>query len=156
MKWIAGLLFLSIIITGGVAAVMWYQAERQEFATHIPLQIGDTEWSVRVADSQWEQRLGFQGIQTIGAHEGMVFVFEAPEVRSVWMKNTLVDLDVVWVADGAVVGITPNIQPQSGVPDDQFTVYRSPQSVDSFVEIPAGQASVLGISIGDIVVFNTP
>lgn len=154
MKWIIAAVLLSVVVTLGIAAVWWYQAEQKDFLQEVPMRIGDTDWSVRVADSVWEQRLGLQGVAVLGEQSGMVFVFDTTEVRSVWMKNTLVELDVVWIADNVVVGVTSGLMPEPGVPEEQFTVYRSPEPIDSFVEIPGGQAAALGLAVGDAVVFS--
>lgn len=156
MKWIIAAGVVSVLVTAGIAAVLWYQGEQKVFLQEVPLQIGDTQWSVRVADSQWEQSRGLQGVEVIGEHSGMVFVFDTAEVRSVWMKHTLVELDVVWIADGRVVGVTSGLMPEPGVPEERFTVYRSPQPIDSFVEIPGGQAAASGIAVGDSVLFTIP
>ncbi|MFM2111509.1 MAG: hypothetical protein RLZZ271_169 [Pseudomonadota bacterium] len=47
------------------------------------------------------------------AHEGMIFVFEAPAMQCFWMKNTLIPLTAAFVAnDGTIVNLA-DMKPQS-------------------------------------------
>ena len=78
---------------------------------------------------------------------GMLFIFDTLEVQSFWMKNTLIPLDMLFLAaDGRIVHIRARTTPHSldtitpGVP------------VRGVIEIAGGEARRLGIAEGDLVV----
>ena len=78
---------------------------------------------------------------------GMLFVFPKQEVRSFWMKNTRVSLDIIFIDDaGEVVGIRRNTEPFS---EASITVGVPSKYV---LEVPAGYCSELGIHRGARVV----
>jgi len=74
---------------------------------------------------------------------GMLFVFPEEEVRSFWMRNTRVSLDIVFIdGTGEVVGIRRNTRPLS---DESISVGVPSRYV---LEVPAGYCSAQGIHRG--------
>jgi len=66
-----------------------------------------------VARTPDEHSIGLMFRQSLGANEGMLFVFEQPSEQCFWMKNTLIPLSVAFVADdGAIVNIE-HMKPQT-------------------------------------------
>jgi uncharacterized membrane protein (UPF0127 family) len=91
---------------------------------------------------------GLSGRSEIGA-EGMLFVFPQQQVRRFWMKDMQFDLDIIWIREGEVMGITANVPaPQPGTSDANLTVYPSPTSVDMVLEVVAGVAEQKNITVG--------
>ncbi|MBM4372135.1 MAG: DUF192 domain-containing protein [Deltaproteobacteria bacterium] len=75
---------------------------------------------------------------------GMLFVFPREEVRSFWMKNTRVPLDILFLdSRGGIVGIRRNTVPFS---TDSITVGLPSRYV---LEVPAGWCSAHGLHRGD-------
>lgn len=67
------------------------------------------------ADDARRQR-GLMFRKSVGAQEGMVFVFPEDDDHSFWMKNTLIPLDMVFVSsDWRVVGVLEDVPPLSEV-----------------------------------------
>jgi len=65
----------------------------------------------QVASSPGQRQTGLMFRRTMPQHEGMLFVFEAPEVQCFWMKNTLIPLTAAFVAsDGTIVNLA-DMQP---------------------------------------------
>lgn len=112
------------------------------------IQVGEHDVSVAVADTQAEQARGVGGCTKLSINSGMYFVFSPAGTVTFWMKDTLIPLDMIWIADGKVVGMQQNVQPQPGVPDDQLNLYSSNQDVDGVLEVPAGTVAQLGITVG--------
>ena len=56
-----------------------------------------TEFSLEIAASPAERARGYMFREEIGPREGMLFVFDANERHSIWMKNCLVSLDIIWL-----------------------------------------------------------
>ena len=61
-----------------------------------------------------QQRRGLMHVRSLPATTGMLFVYEGMSRRSMWMKNTLIPLDIVFARDdGRVSSIAKNTEPQS-------------------------------------------
>lgn len=76
---------------------------------------------------------------------GMLFVVSPPRPFTMWMANTRVPLDILFVgADGRVVQVA------AGRPFDR-TLLRCPVPVGAVLEVAGGTARRLGIRPGDIV-----
>ena len=56
-----------------------------------------TEFSLEIAASPAEKKKGYMFREEVGPHEGMLFLFDATERHSIWMKNCLVSLDIIWL-----------------------------------------------------------
>ena len=67
-----------------------------------------------LADSAPQQRQGLMRIEQLGATEGMLFRYGTPAVITMWMKNTLISLDMLFIrADGRIASIARHTQPLS-------------------------------------------
>ena len=103
-------------------------------------------FSVEVADTDAKQAQGLMFRSNLAADAGMLFEFAEPKVATIWMKNTEISLDLVFIrSNGKIVKIEHGAQPQS---------LRSASSevvVAAVLELPAGRAQDLGISPGDVV-----
>ena len=51
----------------------------------------------RVADTPAKQERGLMFVKNLPENEGMIFVFDHDQEQAFWMKNTLIDLDMVFV-----------------------------------------------------------
>lgn len=79
----------------------------------IPLQAGMHMIKAEVARTDNERAIGLMHRREMPQHEGMLFVFEQPNVQCFWMKNTYLPLSVAYLADdGTVVNIV-DMQPLS-------------------------------------------
>jgi uncharacterized membrane protein (UPF0127 family) len=82
--------------------------------------------------------------EKLGPYEGMLFDFYQEQTVSFWMKNTLIPLDMVFIAaDGTIRHIHANAVPRS-----EETV-PSVHPVRCVLEINGGSAKLLGIKPGD-------
>lgn len=70
------------------------------------------EINVESAVSQKERERGLMHRNQLGEKQGMLFVYPKPAPRHVWMKNTLIPLDVLFLAaDGRILSVLENLQP---------------------------------------------
>ena len=105
-----------------------------------------TELIVEVADTEAEQMQGLSDRENLGEYEGMLFVYQSSEVRSMWMQDMLFSIDVIWLNQGEIVQIDSDL----GLVEDGMVVQRgSEQAVDMFLEVEAGQAKDLELELGD-------
>lgn len=106
---------------------------------------------------------GLMGRRAIANTGGMLFVFEDSQYRHFWMKDTLVELDMVFVSvdndnpkRGIVTQIIERAQPclpTLGRPAE-CTVYSSSHPVAWVIELAGGRTRALGIQSGDTVNLN--
>ncbi|SEH63786.1 DUF192 domain-containing protein [Magnetospirillum fulvum] len=91
---------------------------------------------------QLEQGLMFRPY--LAPEAGMLFDFGRPRLVAMWMKNTLIPLDMLFLdAAGRIVHIEANAEPGSLQP-------RGPvQKVLAVLELPAGGAARFGLRLGD-------
>lgn len=116
------------------------------------LRVGGATVAVELAQTSAEWARGLSNRDTLSAGAGMLFVFPFPELRVFWMWETSIPLDLVWMHRGRVVGVTENVQPEPGVPEEQLRRYRSPAPVDQVLEVNAGWSARSGVRAGDPVV----
>lgn len=77
--------------------------------------------NARIADTPEKQEKGLMFVKELPENEGMLFVFEQDEEQSFWMKNTLIDLDIVFIgSDRRVTSVAPQVRHSyTYTPDDQ-------------------------------------
>ncbi|MBN8904064.1 MAG: DUF192 domain-containing protein, partial [Rhodospirillales bacterium] len=77
---------------------------------------------------------------------GMLFDWKSPRESQMWMRNTLVPLDMVFInADGRIRSIAENTVPQS------LAIVDSRGPVRATLELAGGVTAKLGIRVGDLV-----
>ena len=75
---------------------------------------GARRFSVEIADTPGSQERGLMFRKNLGAERGMLFDFHTPQPISFWMKNTLIPLDIIFIAaNGRIVNIAANAKPMS-------------------------------------------
>lgn len=105
---------------------------------------GRFEFAVEVADTPARRMQGLQGHRTLEPNAGMLFDFQRPQRVSMWMKDTYLPLDMIFVgADGVVLNIAENTVPHSLIP------ISSAGDAKAVLEVNAGTARRLGIRPGD-------
>ena len=110
---------------------------------------GAVEVSLEVAATPAERERGLMYRTSLADGRGMLFVFDEDRNHSFWMKNTLIPLDMLFIArDGTVVGIHANATPQSTA---DIAVGMPSRYV---LEVPGGWAARHGISAGARVEFR--
>lgn len=63
----------------------------------ITIEIGDRTYKVQEAHTDQEKEKGLQGVKELPEDEGMLFYFDIPQEVSMWMKDTLIPLDIVFI-----------------------------------------------------------
>ena len=100
--------------------------------------------TVEVADTDQERSTGLMFRRSIGDEEGMIFIYPQDEPISMWMKNTYISLDMIFVrSDGTIQRIASDTEPFS-----EQTI-SSGANVRAVIEMKAGSAKRLGIKPGD-------
>jgi len=121
-------------------------------ANNKKVKIGEKELLVETATTPEQWRRGLSGRTKLDSDNGMLFIFPNNEIRSFWMKETSIPLDLIWIEDNKVVGII-SMQPQLDVPDSMLRSYVSPSKVNAVIETNMGWAIKNNIKIGDILYY---
>lgn len=107
---------------------------------------GPHRFRVELAESASQRMQGLQGRRTLDADAGMLFVFDTSSVAAMWMKNTYIPLDMLFLDGvGSIVAIAENTRPMSLQP------IQPPEPVNAVLELNAGTAARLGLKPGDLV-----
>jgi len=106
---------------------------------------------IEIADSEKERTQGLMYRHHLPENAGMLFIFDRDELRSFWMKNTFISLDIMFIhSSGEIVSIQKYTQPGStySVPSEKPAKY--------VLEVNAGFTDRYDINPGDsIELFNS-
>ena len=102
------------------------------------IEIGDKEYNVRIAVTDKEQSDGLKNIEKLFDNEGMLFVFDKEDQVSMWMEDTVIPLDVIFIDEDYNV-----VKVQQGVPKSKELI--TSDNTKYVLEVNAGS----GIKIGD-------
>ena len=105
---------------------------------------GPVQFTVELASTPRQQERGLMFRTHLAPDEGMLFDFVHDGMRGFWMKNTLIPLDMVFIAgDGTIRSIAENTVPRSlATIDARFPVRAT-------LELAAGATARLNIRVGD-------
>jgi len=104
---------------------------------------------VEIAISAQQQSQGLMFRRSMAADAGMLFDYRIPQRISMWMKNTYIPLDMIFIGrDGKVINIAERTIPHSQ------TVISSKARARAVLEVNGGTASRLGIKPGDQVLHS--
>ena len=106
-------------------------------------------FNVEIAKTIEERRTGLMYRKKLLNNEGMLFIFPREKIIQLWMKNTYIPLDVIFISKNKViVDIKKNMEKLSE------TIVKSKVKSRYALEFNAGLINKLDIKIGDKVLFN--
>ena len=105
---------------------------------------GKEIFKAEIADTPALRQQGLMYRKEMAPDEGMLFDFGAPRPVHMWMKNTYISLDMIFIRkDGTVIAIGANTKPLSEA------VVGVEEPVRGVLEVIAGTAARLGLKPGD-------
>ena len=105
---------------------------------------GEARFAVELADDPRERAVGLMNRPSMPLAAGMLFIYPAPQRLSFWMRNTLIELDMLFVdQDGVVRNIHHRAQPLDETPIE------GGQGLTHVLEINGGLARQLGLEVGN-------
>ncbi len=107
--------------------------------------------AVEIAEERAEQAKGLGDRDSLSWGHGMYFVYDRPGFYSFWMKDMRFPIDIVWLRDGRIVDLHPNVPFEPG---GNGPTVRPSSLVNAVLELPAGYAAAQGWRVGDRVVFE--
>lgn len=137
--WLAAILVIAAFAVAGTPV---------DAASFQPLEIvtknGVQVFSVEMATTEQEKQTGLMYRKELADGKGMLFDFSPEQEVSMWMKNTYISLDMIFIrADGRILRIAENTEPMS------TKIISSQGLAKGVLEVPAGTAQKYGIRPGD-------
>ncbi|MCK5830967.1 MAG: DUF192 domain-containing protein [Methylococcales bacterium] len=109
-------------------------------------------FNVEIARTELQRNIGLMYRKFLPQYNGMLFIFEEEVIQRVWMKNTLISLDVIFIsAENNVVSIIKNLQPCS---KQLCRIFESAKKSKYMLELNAGMVQKNGIKIGQKILFE--
>jgi uncharacterized membrane protein (UPF0127 family) len=107
---------------------------------------GRAVFSVDVADDDASRAQGLMNVPQMPLSRGMLFVYDRPQAMSFWMRNTLIELDMLFLDPyGVIKHIHHRAQPL-----DETPILGGGDQLLGVLEINGGLARRLGIAQGDV------
>jgi len=130
-------LILAVLMAGRAGAA-------EETTVEIATKSGVRVFAVELAVTDEERAKGLMYRKELPDGRGMLFDFQREQPVSMWMKNTFIPLDMIFIArDGRIVRIAENTEVQSE------RIISSGAPVIAVLEVIAGTARKYGIAPGD-------
>ena len=112
---------------------------------------GPVKLNLEIVHTPKARETGLMHRTSMGAVDGMIFLFPKPGTTPFWMKNTKMPLDIIFVsAEKRITYIGHNTTPNSLVPVGNGVPYQTT------IEIAGGRAQREHIKVGNVVEFTIP
>lgn len=127
--------FQTLLVDGKVAEEVWLNTAQGKF-----------RFTAEIADTEEERSMGLMFREEMTSNHGMLFDFERKRRIQMWMRNTPLSLDMVFLNEkGEVVKITERTTPFSDA------IIDSGEPITHVLEINAGVSRLVGLKVGDAI-----
>jgi uncharacterized membrane protein (UPF0127 family) len=144
------LLFLVVVVAVPLAASVWGQEFSQAGNLLTQLTIGDVPVTAEVVSTPEKLYKGLSHRKALPEGQGMLFLLDHADLEAFCMRDMLFSIDIIWIANGKVVGIEDKLSP------DFKGDVTSPVPVRLVLEVPGGFAERHNIKVGDPVRLKLP
>jgi uncharacterized membrane protein (UPF0127 family) len=135
---------LALLVLSLLCLMPAYSRAADEQALEIVSKSGVHVFSVEVMRTPEEKAKGLMYRRELAQGRGMLFDFSPEQAVSMWMKNTYISLDMLFIrADGRIARIAENTTPESEA------IIAAGTPVRGELEVIAGTAKKFGIAPGD-------
>ncbi|MDE0283393.1 MAG: DUF192 domain-containing protein [Gammaproteobacteria bacterium] len=132
-----------------IAAGCTAQTQFKTGSLTIATKSGELNYRVEVADTNRLKSIGLMYRSSMPEGQGMLLLNEKPQRMNIWMKNTFIPLDIIYIdSNGHIVKIVENARTES------TTVMPSDGKVKAVLELNSGQVRQKNISVGDSVTYQ--
>jgi uncharacterized membrane protein (UPF0127 family) len=135
-----------LIIGIGVMAVAcvvvcWLYLRNRDLTT---IHVGDARLRVEIEDTPAGRRRGLMYRKKLSRNQGMLFIFDEPDLHSFWMKNTYIPLSIAFVSEEMEI-----VQIDSMFPRDVLNHHFPRERVKYAIEVNQGWFHRHGVRVGD-------
>jgi uncharacterized protein len=147
---LAALAAIALLPAAGSCAAPTQDEAFPRSALQIRAASGLNWFNIRIADTEAHRELGLMFVTQLPSDEGMLFPEDQPKIMSMWMKNTLIPLDMLFIdTRGKIVCLLANAKPES------LEILSCDKPVKAVLEIGGGEAGRRDIKVGDTVIHAT-
>ena len=99
---------------------------------------------VWLAETRNQQTRGLMYVKSLPKNTGMLFIYPNSNIRAMWMKNTFISLDMIFIDENGIVSsIEKNTEPQS------LKTIRSEKPIKYVLELAGGKTDQIKLIEGD-------
>jgi uncharacterized membrane protein (UPF0127 family) len=140
--WIVLLLIIISFFSLKLYSLQWPEAE---------IKLSGQNLKVLVAKDSYHLLKGLSGRKDLGEYDGMLFVFDQMGEHPMVMRDMEFKIDIVWMSNGAVVDIAPDVELDPVTSEANLRRYYPRVEANAVLELPAGWMVENGLKIGDMV-----
>ncbi len=141
LRWTAFILFGLLVAAGPVRPA---NPQTRQQTLEIAGKTGVHVFSIEIAENDAERAKGLMYRKELLEGKGMLFDFKREQDVSMWMQNTYIPLDMLFIrGDGRILTIAENTEPMS------TRIVSSGGAVRAVLEVIGGTVRKLGIAPGD-------
>ncbi|MFP4132633.1 MAG: DUF192 domain-containing protein [Halothece sp.] len=122
------------------------ESQGQKLPVTAQVEISGEIIELEVARTPEEQAMGLMYREKLAANRGMLFPLEPPREPQFWMKNVEITLDMIFLHEGEVRAIAPDVPPCNETP---CPTYGPDTIIDQVIELRSGRAEELELEVGD-------
>ncbi len=144
-----------ILIIVGVIVFLWWIWKFQNKSQYSPstnqkitLSLNAHTYTMEVAKTNSQRETGLSYRNELCPTCGMIFVFNQETIWPFWMKDTHIPLDMIWLTKTGKITTILTAQPEPGVALYQLKIYKNAIPSTYVLELNAGDAQKLGLTIG--------
>lgn len=107
--------------------------------------------NVEVAVTKMQRAIGLMFREYLPEKEGMLFIFEQETIQKIWMRDTLIPLDILFISEqGKIVSMIKSLQPCT---EESCDIYYSTENAKYMLEINEGMIEKNKIKTGQRLLF---
>ncbi|MDP2629337.1 MAG: DUF192 domain-containing protein [Candidatus Harrisonbacteria bacterium] len=142
--------FLLLLILAFFYFFFWQRPNPVRTAENT-VRIREKTYAVELAKTVLEQMQGLSGREGLDGDTGMLFLFPGGSRPGFWMKGMNFAIDIIWIADGEIIGFVENAPPAK---EGGLKIYKPDREIDMVLELQAGQVREGGFQPGDKVMLD--
>lgn len=136
-------IFLSIIL---IIALLT-QKNKTVYPKDIGIQINNNSYYLEIAQTNKQRKIGLSNRNEICSNCGMLFIFDKEDIYPLWMKDTYIPLDMIWInSQFQIVKIITALDI-----DNSENIYTNKDPAKYVIELPANEVYKLNLKVGDTI-----
>lgn len=141
-------LFLTLFLFSVSMATAWSQESFPRDTLSIKSKDNSFDFDIELALDDSHRQYGMMFRTEMAEMSGMLFIHDDKKRLSMWMKNTFIPLDIIFIdEDGKIMKIAQSAQPRS------LSLIRSGGEAKGVLELKGGLTKQLGIDVGDEIIY---
>jgi uncharacterized membrane protein (UPF0127 family) len=132
-----------------LAGAVFHAAAADPATLHLP---NGRSLSMELAATPQQRNIGLMLRPSLDENHGMLFLFPRPDRHSIWMKNMLIPIDILWLDDRKrIIHVETNVPPCRIEP---CLIYQPQTPAFYVIELAAGAAVRADLHVGTVLSFE--